>query len=261
MNDGPYFMDPGTYDQVYAGFTIDLPHYLELMQHAGGPALEVCCGNGRLLIPVLEAGLVCDGLDYDHPMLDDLRRKLTAAGLGASIFEADMRDFTLPGRYALITIPFNSFLHNLTQEDQLATLRCCRQHLEPNGRLAIIAFHPSAAKLIALAAGEILVIDRQLGEGRIRVYDRAEDDRVEQTRLVTRRIEFLDATGRVANEKTYTFRLRYVFKPEMELLFRVAGFARWEMRPLFSDYSDPASAAGDRPAREGDNLLWTAWRT
>jgi hypothetical protein len=26
-------------------------------------------------------------------------------------------------------------------------------------------------------------------------------------------------------------------------------------------FLDPARAAGDRPAREGDHLLWTAWRT
>ncbi|MEO5618069.1 MAG: class I SAM-dependent methyltransferase [Candidatus Eisenbacteria bacterium] len=261
VSDSTYFFDPETYDQVYAGFTADLPHYLELVKHSGGAVLEVACGNGRLLIPALEAGVACDGLDYDRGMLDDLRRKLAASGRAASLFEADMRDFTLSGRYALITIAFNSFLHNLTQEDQLATLRCCLRHLEPGGRLAIIVFHPSAAKLVALAEGEILAVDQPLAVGRIRVYDHSDDDRVEQTRLVTRRIEYLDAAGRVAAGKTFRFRLRYVFKPEMELLLRAAGFARWDMRPLFSNYSDPASAAGGRAAREGDNLLWTAWKT
>jgi hypothetical protein len=192
-------------------------------------------------------------------MLDDLRAKLAARGLTTSVFEADMRDFTLPHRYALIAIPFNSFLHNLTQEDQLATLRCCRGHLEPGGRLAITIFHPSAAKLIEWADSEKLMKDLPRGEGRLRVYDRARDDRVEQIRHMTRRIEFLDARGARTEERTFTFDMRYIFKPEMELLLRVAGFSRWECRAMFADYRDPASTATGRPAVEGDNLLWTAW--
>jgi hypothetical protein len=57
-----------------------------------------------------------------------------------------------------------------------------------------------------------------------------------------------------------TFSLRYAYKPEMELLLHVAGFSRWDVRPAFASFMDPASVAGDRPMREGDNLEWTAWR-
>jgi len=265
VSERDYFMSPATYDEVYREFTADVPHVVELIRQAGGPALEVCCGNGRLLLPALGEGFAVDGLDLDRAMLDDLRDKLARAGLSASLHQADMRDFSLPGRYALILIAFNSFLHNLTQEDQLATLRCCRLHLEPGGRLALITFHPSAEKLIEFSTGEHLVADRPLEGGRIRVFDHADDDRVEQTRHVTRRIVRLDAAGGVASEEIFRFRLRYIFKPEMELLLRVAGFSRWEVRPLFASYSDPSSDAtgpgfaGCPAPREGDNLLWTAW--
>jgi len=259
VSDGAYFLDPADYDAVYGDFTADIPPVVELMKQAGGPALEVCCGNGRLLLPVLEAGVACDGLDFDAAMLDDLRRKLAARGLSATLHQADMRDFALPGRYALVLIGFNSFLHNLTQEDQLATLRCCRRHLAPGGRLAIVVFHPSAEKLIEYSAAPHLSIDRPHGAGRVRVVDHAVDDRIEQVRVVKRRIEYQDASGRPTAERTEVFRVRYVFKPEMELLLRVAGFSRWEVRALFGNYSDPASGAADRAAREGDNLLWEAW--
>jgi hypothetical protein len=95
---------------------------------------------------------------------------------------------------------------------------------------------------------------------RYRVHDRADDDRVEQVRRMTRRIEILEG-DRVAEERTLTFDLRYVYKPEMELLLRVAGFSRWEAKAAFADYSDPSSAAaGARAPREGDNLMWTAWK-
>ena len=259
MSTDLYYLDPKIYEAVYSDYTADVEPHLAMMRDAGGPAIEVCCGNGRLLVPTLEAGIACDGLDRSASMLDDLRARLAARGLETGVFEADMRDFTLPRRYALIAIPFNSFLHNLSQEDQLATLRCCRGHLEPGGRLAITIFHPSAAKLIEWADSEKLVKELPHGAGSLRVYDRARDDRVEQIRHMTRRIEFLDAANRRTDERIFTFDMRYIYKPEMELLLRVAGFSRWECRAMFADYRDPSSAAADRPAREGDNLLWTAW--
>ena len=259
MSAGAYFMSPATYDAVYGGFTADLPLAIELLRGAGGPALEVCCGNGRVLLPALRAGIPCDGLDLSREMLADLRAKLAAQRLSAELYEADMRDFTLPKRYALVLIAFNSFLHNLTQADQLATLRACRLHLAPGGRLALVAFHPSAEKLIEYSNGEHLAVERLVDGALLRVYDHACDDRIEQVRTVSRRIERLDEDGRVTSEERHTFEVRYVFKPEMELLLRVAGFSRWEVSPAFSDYADPASVAAGRPPREGDHLLWTAW--
>ena len=167
-----YHLDPATYDAVTGSIVADIAPHLELLRAAGGPAIEVCCGNGRLLVPALEAGLACEGLDVDAPMLEDLRAKLAARGLSTPLHHADMRDFTLPQRYALIVIPFNSFLHNLTQDDQLATLRCCREHLEESGRLTLVAFHPSVAKLEAYAAAEHLMFEHPYGEGKVRDSER-----------------------------------------------------------------------------------------
>lgn len=254
-----YYLDPALYDAVYSDYTADVAPHVAAMRAADGPALEVCCGNGRLLLPTLEAGVACEGLDREEAMLADLRAKLAERKLRATLHRADMRDFTLPMRYALVAIGFNSFLHNLTQEDQLATLRCCRQHLESGGRLQLTAFHPSAEKLLQWSGKESLSKEVEYRGRRYRVFDRADDDRVEQVRRMTRRIEILDG-GSVVEERTETFSLRYVYKPEMELLLRTAGFSRWEARPLFADYADPASAAGERPLREGDNVLWTAWK-
>lgn len=259
MADGHYYLDPALYDAVYSDYTADIAPHVAAMREADGPALELCCGNGRLLLPTLEAGVRCEGLDSSPPMLADLRRKLEARGLRAAVHAADMRDFTLPMRYALVAIGFNSFLHNLTQDDQLATLRCCRQHLESGGRLQVVIFHPSAEKLLQWSGRESLTKEVSF-EGRLyRVFDRADDDRIEQVRRMTRRIEVLEG-GRKVDERTETFDLRYVYKPEMELLLRVAGFPRWQAEPLFADYADPASAAGGRPLREGDNVRWTAWK-
>lgn len=256
---GAYYLDPELYDAIYADVVADVAPHIELVRGAGGAALELCCGNGRLLIPTLEAGLACDGLDYDTNMLASLRGKLAARGLRTTVLQGDMRDFSLRERYALIVIPFNSFLHNLTQGDQLATLRCCRHHLAPGGRLVIIAFHPSAEKLLEWSGAEKFLKELPWQGGRVRIWDRADDDRVEQMRRMTRRIEITDAHGEVTRRANMKFDLRYIYKPEMELLLYVAGFPRYEARPAFADYRDASSLAGDRPLREGDNVAWTAW--
>ena len=262
MSGERYYLEPELYDIVYGDIVADVAPYVELLRGARGPRLEVACGNGRLLVPVLQAGIACDGLDRDAHMLANLREKLAARSLEATLYQDDMRDFSLPRRYAIITIAFNSFLHNLTQADQLKTLRCIRHHLEVGGRLAMNVFHPSVEKLMKWSGVEQLFKELPHGDGRVRIFDRADDDRVEQIRRMTRRIEFLTAAGDVTRQEVVTFDLRYIWKPEMELLLRVAGFSRWEARPLFTDHAATAvgSAPLDRPIQEGDIVQWTAWK-
>jgi len=260
MSGGDYYLDPGLYDIIYADYVADIEPHVALVRGAGGPAIEVCCGNGRLLLPTLAAGVACDGLDRDLRMLASLREKLTTRKLVTNVVQADMRDFSLPGRYALIVIPFNSFLHNLTQADQLATLRCCRHHLSSGGRLVMTVFHPSVDKLQKWNGVEQFLKEVPFEGARVRIWDRADDDRVEQIRHMTRRIEFVDASDQVTRREAMRFALRYIFKPEMELLLHVAGYSRWEVRPLFADYTAPEPGAVERPLLEGDNVQWTAWR-
>jgi SAM-dependent methyltransferase len=221
--------------------------------------LEVCCGSGRLLAPALEAGVPIEGLDLSPEMLAGLRAKLAARGLAAPIHEADMRSFTLPGRFALIVIAFNSFLHNLTQADQLSTLRTCRAHLAPGGRLVVVIFHPAIEKLLEHARGETLMKDvpDPAGTGRVRFRDVVDDDRIEQVRRVSRRVEFTDRDGAVVRSAPVRFTLRYVFKPEMDLLLRESGYLEWTAKPFEMVANGPWSIA-DRPLREGDVVVWSA---
>jgi SAM-dependent methyltransferase len=255
-----YTDDPALYSIVYSDLSGDIEPLTRLMASAGAPVLELCCGNGRVLLPALLSGVDVDGLDISEPMLEDLRARLTKQGIHTGIYRADMRAFSLPRRYGMVLIAFNSFLHNLTQSDQLATLRCCREHLTPDGRLELIAFHPDVAKLVEYSAGEVMIkeIPDPAGAGRVRVLDVTTDDRIDQVRNISRRIEFVDDSGAITRTKHWSFQLRYVFKPEMELLLRAAGFARWMIRPL-EFTGDGRAAFVEREPREGEVLLWTAW--
>ena len=261
-HDNEYYDDPALYRVMYADWTADVPPLLERMRAAGGPVLEVCCGNGRVLIPALESGIDADGLDLSPAMLADLESRLAAKGLRTGVHRGDMRAFSLPRRYAMVVVAFNSFLHNLTQADQLATLSCCRAHLAPGGRLLMCVFHPDVQKLIHYAGPEQLMKDLANvdGPGRVRLFDACVDDRIEQVREVKRRVEFVDEAGRVVREERLGFKLRYVFKPELELLLRAAGFGRWTIEPFVAGERGGGTFVAGRAPQEGDILLWTAWQ-
>ena len=53
----------------------DMSFYLEEAKAGGGPVLELGCGTGRLLIPLLSTGHDVHGLDSSSAMLEVARRK------------------------------------------------------------------------------------------------------------------------------------------------------------------------------------------
>src|SRR6202158_5819594 len=79
-------------------FDGDLPLYLELARLQGGRVLEVACGSGRVLVPLVRSGFDVVGVDTSPHMLDLAQAKLAAepdlAGR-ARLVHADMRDFDL----------------------------------------------------------------------------------------------------------------------------------------------------------------------
>jgi SAM-dependent methyltransferase len=253
---GRYFASPQLYDTMYVD-TARGSLYLDAARAARGPVLEVGCGNGHVLIPFREAGIDIVGLDFDAAMLDDERRKLAARGLTDTLQCADMRDFTMPRRYALVFVAFNTFLHNRTTADQLATLRCCREHLQPNGALMLDVFSPDVALL--LDHGERMRFEHPhpAGGGTVRVYDTATDAPVEQQRDFQRRVEVRDEHGALLASHQLEFGLRYVWKNEMELLLMTAGFTRWSVE---ARHGASQSFAKKERLEPGNILMWTAWK-
>jgi len=237
------FDDAELYDVLFGDLGFDRDFYLELVRRAQGPVLEVACGTGRILLPCLQEGLDIDGLDLYPAMLSRLRHKAAELGLKPRLYQADMRDFTLPRRYALIFIAFNGFVHNLTTEDQLRTLRVCRKHLRPNGELVFNTFFPG----MEILGGQqgVPILEHEAPHPRtglpVRIYDTRTLNRIEQIQHSSIEIQELDPEGRVAASHKSETDMRWTFKPEMELLLQVAGFKRWQIcggfdgRPLGSE--------------------------
>jgi SAM-dependent methyltransferase len=240
------------YDILFGDLEFDRGFYLELARAARGPVLEVACGTGRILIPCLQAGVRIEGIDNSQPMLDALLRKAAALGLKALVRQVDMREFALPGRYALIFIAFNGFVHALTTEDQLRTLRKCREHLSPGGMLVFNIFYPGL-EILAGTEGVPVLEHEALHPTTglpVRIFDTRTLKRVEQIQHSSIEIQELDAEGQIRASHRSETAMRWTFKPEMELLLRVSGFPRWQICGGFDR----------RPlVREDDLMVVFAW--
>lgn len=246
------FDDGDAYDLVLKDFPYGLDFYVALARAANGPVLDIACGTGRILLPCLAAGVDIEGLDLFEPMLKTLRAKAAGQSLSAVLHQADMGNYSLPRRYALAMIPFNAFIHNMTQEAQINCLTCCRKHLLPGGSLVFDTFFPSLE--IVGAPQNTRVLEGEMPHPEtglpMRLYDTRSFDRVAQEQHSLNEIELLAADGSVQSLHRSEIRSRYIYKHEMELLLRVAGFARWE---IYGDFDR-------RPlTRENDAMVVVAW--
>ena len=246
------FDDGDVYDLVGNDLPYGLDFYVALAREASGPVLDIACGTGRILLPCLQAGVDIEGLDLFEPMLNTLRTKASVLGLSPRLHQADMSDFSLSRRFGLVMIPFNAFIHNMTQEAQICCLRLCREHLLPGGELTFDTFFPSLEILGTPEKTRVLegeIPHPQTGLP-IRMYDTRSFDRVAQVQHSLNEIELLAADGSVQTVHRSEVSSRYIYKHEMSLLLRLAGFARWE---IYGDFDR-------RPLiRENDAMVVTAW--
>lgn len=246
------FDDGELYDVLMDGWDRDLTCFRKLAREACGPVLDVPCGTGRILLPLMQADIDIEGVDLSAPMLDRLRQKAAALGLHPRVQQASMTDFQLDRQFGLIMCPCNSFAHNLTTEDQIESLRRFREHLLPGGLLVIDSFFPSKqytdTDQLRVLEGE--VTDPRTGH-LLRYYDSRTMDRVRQIQHSDNEIEEFDGNGCLVTTHRNSIDGRWTYKAEMELLLRITGFSRWK---IHADYDL-------RPfERESDAMVVFAWK-
>ena len=64
--------------------------------------LELCCGTGRLTLPIAKDGYDISGVDYTASMLHQAKMKAAEAGLRINFIQADIRTLDLQKKYDLI---------------------------------------------------------------------------------------------------------------------------------------------------------------
>jgi ubiquinone/menaquinone biosynthesis C-methylase UbiE len=224
------------YDPDLGEWDDDLQMVEQFAARCGSPILELGCGTGRVLLALARQGYRITGIDASAAMLEQARRKVANEDLGerVTLVEQEMGELELDERFNLAFAALNSFAHLHTTEDQLAVLARIRRHLNPGALLILDLFNPDMGRLLD-ARGQValarVMIAPDTGHRLMRFYSE-EVDLERQIIHTTYIVDEIDADGRV-QRTLFPFSLRYLFRFELELLLRHAGF---EIEAIYGSY-------------------------
>jgi hypothetical protein len=143
-----------------------------------------------------------------------------------------MREYRFSRKFNLVFCAFNSFLHLMTTDDQLACLRSVHEYLADDGRLVLTIFAPDHSRLTSRAETEVSV-ERDPETGRDMTATS-----ISRFDLASQTIQgwtCVDRTGDDGTVKRYpaNVTLCWIHNREMHLLLRLAGF---EVVSVFGGY-------------------------
>lgn len=231
---GRILYQPELYDLVTPeSFLGDLEWYRAKARESAGPVLELGAGTGRITLGIAQDGIQVHALDADPAMLDRLQQKLADQRREVRervvVTVGDMRVFSLEERFALIIAPFRAFLHNVTEQDQLACLHRVREHLRPGGCFAFNVFHPSL-EYMSHHTGELAGVWRRVG-----TFPRAEGGFVlcSESNLYDTPMQLVDSQHRyeefgrdgiLIRTTLHRLQLAYLYPRDLRRLLNEAGF-------------------------------------
>lgn len=242
------YQHPQDYDLEHVGDTDDIDFFVSLLTRLQpGRVLELACGNGRVTLPLAQAGAANGfdvvGLELVPEMLQAARQRQEEAEPATRdrlrLVEGDMRDWKAEEPFDVIVTPCSSVCHLLTLDDQLAAWRCAYENLLPGGRFLVDV----AMADLGSYADSFRSPPRELVEIDLDTFDaaaRARLIRYKTTRYLAHeqraRIRFLydKYVEDAPPERSVSDFESHVYYPrEMQLLFMHTGFA---VEAVYGDY-------------------------
>jgi SAM-dependent methyltransferase len=251
----PTIWHHGLVSRYWAEFETDggreAEFFRALIARSGQPALDLGCGSGRLLLPLLQAGLDVDGCDYSADMLARCGERVAAQRLSTRLYEQAMHALDLPRRYRTI---FCCGVIGLGGERRLAlkAMQRCHEHLRPGGTFAFdyqVRWNDPPAWLSRLPEGRrALPQDWPSSAQRELLADGSELELAARTvamdpleEVATRQIRArLWRDGELIKAEVHTQKVEDYSKNELVLMLERSGFSAIK---IVGDYSDePATA-------------------
>jgi SAM-dependent methyltransferase len=198
-----------------------------ILQKQGQPALELGCGDGRLLIPYVKKGLEVEGLDLSPHMIERCRAKADKFGIKLNLHQQAMQKLDLPKKYGTIFIPFGSFMLIHEEKDALEALRRFYQHLKPEGSLLISFFIPTKCDILVDAAPQnewrLRREGRRSNGDLVQCWEKAKFDTDKQIEHSEYRYDVIDQ-GRVVSSEEESLKLRWYTQEQFHRLLQDNGF-------------------------------------
>lgn len=258
MSDQPQTWHYGLVAQWWAEFNQaepqELAFYHSFVEQDGQPALDLACGAGRLLLPLLRAGLDVDGCDLSPDMLALCQQQADQDGLTVRLYTQAMHALDLSRTYRTIYI-CDSFGIGGDRTRDAEALRRCHRHLAPGGTLV---FSHDLPYRVSPTIWSYWLPDqrRQLPEpwpetgmqrqtatgdeyelrSRLAAFDPLEQEITLQMHATLHR------TGQLIAEEEHTLKTNLYFRNELLLMLAAAGFQDVTVR---AGYTDVAPTADD----------------
>ncbi|WGH74454.1 class I SAM-dependent methyltransferase [Tenacibaculum tangerinum] len=145
---GDLIYDANVYDGMNTNLN-DLAFYKKwLPKNEDARILELCCGTGRLTIPIAKEGYNICGVDFTSSMIERAKHKALEAGLEITFIKEDIRNLHLREKYDVIFIPFNSIHHLYKNEDLFKVFETVKNHLKDEGIFLFDCFNPNIQYIV-----------------------------------------------------------------------------------------------------------------
>lgn len=212
------------YDAEHDPIVDDVALYLQLAEIVGDPILELGCGSGRILAPLVQAGHDVTGVDRSAPMLERARARLGTTTATLVLAEMDRLPADLAARHGLVILSHNTLLHATTPEAQRSVLTAAKAALDPRGMLVLDVVNP-VADLAPAGDGRVTIEGRwQTGDGgSVAKFSTRSVDQATQLVVTDIWYDHVDARGVVSRSAT-RLELRYVTAAELLLQLELSGF-------------------------------------
>jgi ubiquinone/menaquinone biosynthesis C-methylase UbiE len=224
----------------------DVEFYLQRLKSCTGRVLEPAVGTGRVMIPLMEAGLEMEGTDNSPEMLCICRARCAERGLQPVLYEGDMGSLSLPERYEAIIVPAGSFLLIERREESLGALQRFREHLLPGGCLILdlelqtdFSVGAISTGTVQTPQGETITVESKVVEVNFLEQYSVSHLRCEKWR-----------EGELVRTEMQRFALRWYGLEEFELVLRNLGFSEVVVS---ADYE-----YGKRPTRADQTFTFEA---
>ncbi len=142
----------------------ELAWYAQRIPASTTLALDVMCGAGRVLVPLVAQGAKVHGVDASPSMVARCEAKLAAQSLAATLFRQDVVALNLPFRYGAAFVAGSAFDEIADPAAAAAALERIRAHLVAPALLVIDCDVPSTT-LQRLAAPLVEVRTARLADG------------------------------------------------------------------------------------------------
>ena len=220
---------PENFDETteLQGIRYDVEMYCEIAGDKPKRILELCCGTGRVAIPLARLGHRVTGVDNCTNMLRKFEQHLDTGDCAenATLVEADIVELNLEHKgFDFCLIPFNSLLLVTEFEKQRQALIRAYQHLRPGGEIIIDVVNPLLIPPGGDATPTPFFTRRHPVNGNIytRFAARSPLDSHQRQRLFGWYDEMLD-DGHVKRQH-YEITWRPIFRFELQLMIEDAGF-------------------------------------